>query len=547
MKLKRAITVMPIIGSRKFSKQDLSVVEKTEDILVNLRRVSETLGVKQAKNLYIKKARSLSRWKIVSFLFFGIFIVLSGILTLIFTPLQIFLSIRLEMTPGLPPFDWWFEPPDEVILRVYLFNVTNSQRFLSGIDKKLKVQEVGPIVYKENLVHSNPVFNDNGTLTYTAKRTVTFLPERNTISLNTSIIMPNVALLLIPAYFHDTTMFLKLGINVLMKTYNSKPFIETTIDNYLWNITDRILVPAEKLAPSLVPTKNVGIMQIMYSNYQNNVTVYIGNEHGDSKFFTINTYDGSEFLPYFSNSACQLKFRNASEGVSYPQMITKSSNLTYWRKTICKLADIRYKNDEYRYGINGYNFEFVPWAYNRTEWEGNKDCYVGNPPLPNGLADISACYWGFPMVLSFPHFVYGDDKIRTYVEGMSPNEEKHGSFVVIEPISGIPLEGKARSQINLRMNKLWGFNSDIQKFSDTIIPLAWLEYHQEGLPWYMQFLMYLVAVLVPMCQMPFSIFCIILGTVFTYLAVIGLKTCKKSNRLFDDEVLTFQTESLLRE
>lgn len=49
---------------------------------------------------------------------------------------------------GLPPFDWWFYPPDEVLLKVYIFNVTNSEEFLTGVDSKLKLNEVGPIIYR---------------------------------------------------------------------------------------------------------------------------------------------------------------------------------------------------------------------------------------------------------------------------------------------------------------------------------------------------------------------------------------------------------------
>lgn len=43
-------------------------------------------------------------------------------------------------------------------------------------------------------------------------------------------------------------------------------------------------------------------------------------------------------------------------------------------------------------------------------------------------------------------------------------------------MSGIPLEGKARSQINLVVKKLWGFPKHIVRFSDRFIPLGWLEY-----------------------------------------------------------------------
>lgn len=42
---------------------------------------------------------------------------------------------------------------------------------------------------------------------------------------------------------------------------------------------------------------------------------------------------------------------------------------------------------------------------------------------------------GMPLAASFPHFLHGDDIIRTYVDGLEPDPEKHGSYVVVEPVS----------------------------------------------------------------------------------------------------------------
>jgi scavenger receptor class B protein 1 len=40
----------------------------------------------------------------------------------------------------------WLNPPIKPLLRVYMFNVTNSRGFLEG--EKPKLQEVGPFVYE---------------------------------------------------------------------------------------------------------------------------------------------------------------------------------------------------------------------------------------------------------------------------------------------------------------------------------------------------------------------------------------------------------------
>ncbi|KAH1011773.1 hypothetical protein HUJ04_001066 [Dendroctonus ponderosae] len=462
-----------------------------------------------------------------------------GIGSLIFTPLQMLLRIRLEMSPGLPPYDWWVQPPDEVLLKVHLFNITNSERFLNGSDEKIAVQEIGPIVYREKLRHFNVKSNANSTLSYRANRTAIFLPEMNTINLTDFIVVPNLAVLLIPAYFHDASMFLKWGVNVLLKSFNGQPLVRMSIQDYLWNATDPILDAAEKLAPALVPMKNVGLLSTIYQDFENDLTVFTGPKHGNAKFFTIDKYDGSGYLPHYASPACQQRFRNASEGIGYPQMLTKDTNLTYWRRSICKLADIRFTREDSKYGIQGYRFQLVPWAYSRTQWEGNPDCFAGTPTLPNGVADISSCYWGkcshpptdqssiaavlgFPMAVSFPHFLFADASASAAVEGLRPNEEDHGSFVLIEPVTGVPLEGKARSQINLVMKPLTGFPDNIQRFSNSVLPLAWMEYHQVGVPTYIQLLVYLAAVVVPSTQLAISLISLSLGILCGYFLINGL-------------------------
>jgi scavenger receptor class B, member 1 len=42
----------------------------------------------------------------------------------------------------------WKKPPLDVYLSAFLFNITNAADFLSGKDKKVKYEQVGPYVYQ---------------------------------------------------------------------------------------------------------------------------------------------------------------------------------------------------------------------------------------------------------------------------------------------------------------------------------------------------------------------------------------------------------------
>jgi hypothetical protein len=53
----------------------------------------------------------------------------------------------IGLREGSMAHDVWKEVPIQIYLNAYIFNVTNSEEFLSGKDKKLKLKEMGPYVY----------------------------------------------------------------------------------------------------------------------------------------------------------------------------------------------------------------------------------------------------------------------------------------------------------------------------------------------------------------------------------------------------------------
>lgn len=54
----------------------------------------------------------------------------------------------MKITEGSESFYSWETPPIKLVLKVYLFNVTNKDEYMSGKDSKLKFQQVGPYAYR---------------------------------------------------------------------------------------------------------------------------------------------------------------------------------------------------------------------------------------------------------------------------------------------------------------------------------------------------------------------------------------------------------------
>jgi hypothetical protein len=63
-------------------------------------------------------------------------------------------------------------------LRVYLFNVTNADDFLSGVDDSSNVQEVGPFTYAARQ-EKDMLENLNNRMRFRSRTTYTFLPKES--------------------------------------------------------------------------------------------------------------------------------------------------------------------------------------------------------------------------------------------------------------------------------------------------------------------------------------------------------------------------------
>ncbi|CAH2101904.1 unnamed protein product [Euphydryas editha] len=439
----------------------------------------------------------------------GVILITSSIGGFIFPPLDMMLWERLNMRPGFPPYDWWAVPPDEVKMRAHIFNITNHERFLSGLDSKINVQEIGPIVYLEKLKHYNMKFNENSTLTYTAQRYLIYLPDDNTIDLNQTIIVPNLALLGILSYLHNANYFVRAGFKILINTHDSQFFVKRTIYEYLWDNKEPILETSRHLAPGMVPSTNMGMLAQIYADFTDEVTVKIGPQWGHKNFFKIEKVRGLPHITGYDPNTCPDTLAGATEGVLYHQHLSKNESLLYFRKTVCKLMPLYYKKEDLMYGVQVYRYNLPENVFDRVN---GTDCYASEVPLPDGISDTSKCYYGFPMVASFPHFYTGSPPRDTYVTGFKPDPIKHSSFVYVEPQTGLPTKAVARMQCNLRIHDLSGYyTSNFNKFSNLILPIGWIEYNQEGLPAKVRYMLYFMLIILP----PLAI------VIFSLTSIIG--------------------------
>lgn len=115
-----------------------------------------------------------------------------------------------------------------------------------------------------------------------------------------------------------------------------------------------------------------------------------------------------------------------------------------------------------------------------------------------GLQNISPCQYGAPVYVSQPHFYLADPSLLADVDGLTPNKTRHNTFFKIQPVIlsaywwgfrvtesvflflvllqsiGVPLEGKVRVQLNLKVDQSNHIEA-VREFRSIVFPIMWLE------------------------------------------------------------------------
>lgn len=176
---------------------------------------------------------------------------------------NIMLTERIRMRKGFPFYNVWKDPPLPMYTKAYAFNVTNSERFLKGLDTHLQIEEIGPFFYYKYPRQNDVVFNDeNSTLSYTTTYDVEYPEELNIPGLmNKTIIVPNMILLTLASMVHEhvNSFFARSAITMLM--IKEPLFVNKTIYQFFWDNTSPLVEMVKPFIPSsLFPRTNVGML-----------------------------------------------------------------------------------------------------------------------------------------------------------------------------------------------------------------------------------------------------------------------------------------------
>nr|XP_031841755.1 scavenger receptor class B member 1-like [Nomia melanderi] len=411
--------------------------------------------------------------------------------TYIINPMKLIIDYKLQMTPNSLVFDLWKKPPIDIFIKVYVFNITNSEEFLRG-EEKLKVAETGPYVYQEILENHNVTWYDNNTISYHPRRTILFVPEMSSGDPKADMLyVPNIPMLGISSTLHDASFLVNFPWSSLVNMLDSKPILHITAHDYLWGYEDRLVHLASSIVPSFINFRKFGLLDRMYDEGDNIVFMNIGKNKNmteeDGRYLSIETYnyspgmsqwgyqepEGNETLP--QNTICN-RVRGSTEGELFPSNLDPHAVFRVFRKAFCKAIPITFKEQLWLdNGFEGYLYSVADNFLDTPDENPDNECFCKKKSqcLKKGLSDMTPCYYSIPAAMSLPHFLNADPSLLNDVEGLSPDFDKHSSKIILQPTIGIPLKVNSRLQINLVMHNT--YNSRTSIFNGLTLPLFWTD------------------------------------------------------------------------
>ncbi|CAO1331993.1 unnamed protein product [Diamesa tonsa] len=467
----------------------------------------------------------------VAVITFGIITLIAGVILSSVPWLNYFILKNLRLWNGTLSFHYWQRPGVIRLTKVYIFNVTNPEGFLIG--EKPKLVEVGPFVYREDMEKVNIRFHDNYTVSYQHKKILQFVPELS-VDKNQRITTPNIPLLTLSTQSKTLGYFLAKTISLVLTAAKYKPFISLTADELVFGYDDALVSLAHKFYPrNKRPMSKMGLLNGRNGTLTEISTINTGlGENGMHKFGYLDRLNGLTQLPYWKDKPCDNI--SASEGSFFPpREITKADTVYVYDKDLCRIIPLKYSkpvvkdgecilfilnnNDLITNSISGINADLYLLPED-VYGSGNPDnkCYNDNDYVAQqGLQNISPCQYGAPVYISNPHFYQSDPKLLAEVEGLKPDRDLHETYFKIQPKLGVPVEGKVRVQLNLRVEHTPAVQS-VANFRDFVFPIMWLEEGISELTPPIRRWIYLGTVFAPRI-IPLIAYALIVGGAFTII------------------------------
>lgn len=312
------------------------------------------------------------------------------------------------------------------------------------------------------------------------------MPELSSGSDDDSVIVPNIPVLAALAKAKQANSFImNTGLETILATTKPKEFHKRTVNEYMFGYTDNFIAMTPQIDP-----ERVGLLAGRRGLSLDNLTIHTGLDSLEN-LGKIHAMNGEERMNIWGTDECNEIV--GTDGTQFPpHLLDMEAELNIFIKSFCRSISLKFDREvTVLNGIPAWRYKSPRGAFASSRTNPDNACYcdaeVEQCP-PDGVFDASKCVDGIPLMLSYPHFLEGDDSLFEHFEGLQPNQKQHETFADIHPRMAFPIGGSSRIQMNFRVTSK-EFVAWFSKYKfytklpeDIIIPLFWFDLTSGDIP-----------------------------------------------------------------
>ena len=393
----------------------------------------------------------------------GILLVVAGV-TLYFVMdrvIQNKINEKLVLKPGTEVSEQWQDPPVPIYLQFFMFDVVNPLGALQG-ERPYLVQK-GPYSYREHRPKKNISWNKKAaSVTYNEKMSFIFDSETSCDSCDPftdNVTTVNIPLVTLAEAVAKLNSLERNFLSALFAGYKETLFTRRRVHDLIWGYPDPLFeaynnfrkdLPSflQKKLPEINP-----IIALQQNNTFDGVTSVSTGENDISMLVQVLSWKKQEKLKVWNTSYANMI--NGTDGSQFAPGTSSDDTLYVFVTQLCRSLYLTHDSNTEVQGIEALQFSVPAKAFlNETMNPDNKG-FCTSKCFPTGILDIGVCQppspVAIPLFISAPHFYLGAKSLLEAVDGLSPNKEEHGTFLNVEPHTGIPVKSSKRLQINVKI------------------------------------------------------------------------------------------------
>ncbi|KAK7873183.1 hypothetical protein R5R35_006398 [Gryllus longicercus] len=379
------------------------------------------------------------------------------------------LRMELVLTNTSRSYQMWKDIPIPIYMEFYMFNWTNAAAVVANSSIKPHFEQMGPYVFREYHHRVNMTWNSNDTITYQQVRSWHFQPDMSNGSLSDNVTNLNMVAATVAFQTRFMSYFKKIGVDVLMRATRSRLYVTKTVKELLFDGYDDKLLDLVKNITHKIPFKRFGY--------------FVERNNSASADGIFNMWTGASDLHQLGmmeqwnykhntglyNQPCDLV--HGSSGDLWPP-VTGRNSVHIFASDLCFSLQLYSAGAEEAHGLSGLRFVGDNRTLDNGKHFSETRCQCVGDCQPSGTLNASACRFGSPLFVSFPHFYLADSSYLTPLQGLKP-DKNHEFAIVLQPETGMPLHVEAKLQLNVLVER-WPHLSVFKHVPQRMyVPMLW--------------------------------------------------------------------------